>query len=81
MISMVTLTTGRQTNQHPAFIVRRPVWSGNTLTTQRRSQGSAEVKSLPGLSMTQELLFFVGFGQVQYTELVMKTKIFESRIK
>ena len=30
-----------------------------------RSQGSAEVKNLPGLSLTQEQLFFVGFGQVQ----------------
>ena len=46
-----------------------------------RSQGSAEVKNLPGLSLTQEQLFFVGFGQVQYSELVLKTKIFESRIK
>ena len=36
MISMVTLTTGGLTNQHPAFIVRRPVWPDNTLTTQRR---------------------------------------------
>ena len=46
-----------------------------------RSQGSAEVMNLPGMSLTQEQLFFVGFGQVQYSELVLKTKIFESRIK
>nr|XP_022310931.1 endothelin-converting enzyme 2-like [Crassostrea virginica] len=45
-----------------------------------RSQGSAEVKNLPGLSLTQEQLFFVGFGQLwcsyytpQYTKQAILT--------
>ena len=37
MISMVTLTTGGLTNQLPAFIVRHPVWSGNTLLHSREN--------------------------------------------